>query len=189
MLKKTSTLLTVLLGILFSQSVLMAQKVKPTPAATPARKPISMKWGVFGGMNYYHAGVRITDDKSLEAIINPLGNAKASQLLKDSENSEGTGVFLLVGGTVLMVGGLVTNGVDTTPTNNGNTLDTQQAVGLSVALAGVVVDLIGAFKVDDARTEKFAAVQQYNAIVHGEELPPMNFRQPTVKTELLTFKF
>lgn len=112
MFKKTLALYAFLTGILLSQSVLMAQEAKPKlvppPPPTQGHKPIVMKWEVLGGMNYYQSGEKVSDDKSLEAIIDPLNDAKASQLLKKSESSHDAGVVWLVGGGVFTVGGLVT---------------------------------------------------------------------------------
>lgn len=187
--KKTSTLIAVLLGFLFTQSILMARETKPTPTATPAHEPIFMKWAVIGGMNYFHSGVKVNDYESLEAIILPLNDPEATRLLKKSKESNDSGVAFLVGGGILTVGGLVAVLVDPNTNPNYNYIDTQQAIGLSAALVGLVGDYIGIFRLEDSKTEQFSAVQQYNAVVHGEELPPMSFRQPAFKTELLTFKF
>lgn len=182
----------VLVGILLSQSVLTAQEAKPATVPPPpasGNKPIVVKWVVLGGMNYYQSGLNVSDNKSLEAIIDSLNDAKATQLLKKSESSHDAAVVWLVGGGVFFVGGLVTVFVDPNTNSTYNSIDTQQVVGLSGMLVGLVGGYVGAFKFADSQTEKFAAVQQYNAVVHGDDLSSYNFRQPGFKTELLAFRF
>jgi hypothetical protein len=175
-----------LLAFLF-HSVSMAQPPQPTPAPEKPQ-PIVTKWTTLEGMVYYHDGVRIKDDDSLKTVVSALNDPEANRLLDVSSTSHTAGVVLLVGGSAVLIGGAVV------AVNNYNiashSLNSSGAVGVVIALAGLVGDYIGTFKLKESQTSKYAAVQRYNVIVRGEqEEAGWNQPKPAMGAELLALKF
>src|SRR5580704_3274335 len=167
MLKKPNVFVTVVLVVFLFSSVLMAEEIKPTPPTPMTRKPIVVKWTTVEGVRYYYSGIKVGDSKSLETIISPLNDPEANRLLKVSRDSNSAGVFYIVASLPLIVGGLIWTGVSY---NNGVNMDTGGEVGGGViALVGLVGDYIGVFKIVESKTSQFAAVQRYNAIIHGDD--------------------
>ena len=164
-------------------SGLGAQQAPPAPAK---RQPIVCKWTTLDGMNYYLAGDKVTDTKKLQPIISDLHDPEADRLIKLSAQSKDSGILFLAGGTVLLIGG---GGLIVTDPNSGS-LDEKQTFGLALVLAGLAGDYLGAFKLEESLTSKFAAVQRYNAVVHGDDLTSFNRPpKPAFQAQLLTFRF
>ncbi len=188
MFRRMIVLMPVLfVGFLF-HSVCGAQAARPTAAPTPEkRKPIVCKWTTLEGMRYYYSGAKIADDKSLGNLISPLNDPEANRLMDVSSGSHTSGVVLLVGGSVCLVGGLVVAGSNYD--NGSQALNSTGTSGLVIALAGLVGDYVGLFKIEESRTAQFAAVQRYNAIVHGDDETTWNLPKPGMQTQLLTLKF
>ncbi len=162
----------------------MAQEAKPTPAA---RKPIIVRWNTMKGMNYYLSGVKVNDHASLEKIILPLNDPEATRLLKLSEDSKDSGVFFLVAGLPLTLGGGIVEGV---AYNHGINSDTGAEVAGGIGLiVGLVGDYVGLFKLAESQTSQFAAVQRYNLIVTGNGDLSWNQPKPSLNLASLTIPF
>lgn len=172
-------------GILAVTSIVRAQNV--TPTATPARKPIVVKYRTMEGINFYYSGLKIGDNKELAKIIQPLNDPEINRLLKLSNDDVGSGTALLIAGTPVLVGGIVWSAVSY---NGGNNIDTGgEIAGGAVAVVGAVLDYVGLFKFLEFHTARFAAVQRYNAIIHGDDLEPLSLQKPGLQTDLLAFDF
>lgn len=185
---KKGMVFSLALGIFFVSSMLMAASKKPKvkPAPPEIRKPIVMKWTTLEGMRYYYLGLKIDDSKSMRSIISPLNDSEANRLLKVSSDSESSGVVFLVGGGVLTLGGLI--GAASGPVD-GDQVNTGQAIGIGIALLGLVGDYIGIFKLTESETAQFSAVQRYNQVVHGDTDVSWNYHSPSIQADLLAFKF
>ena len=90
-------------------------------------------------------------------------------------------------GGLMVLGGIVM--AASSSNSSPNSLDSQQVTGLVIALAGLVGDYAGIFKIAESYTSKFSAVQRYNAIVHGDDLAPMSRQGPLFQAQLLAFRF
>jgi hypothetical protein len=161
----------------------MAQDAKPTPVI---RKPIVMKWTTLEGLHYFFAGTNVDRLENLEGIISPLKDKEADRLLSLSESSTDSGTVCLVGGSALLLGGLFAVGAGG-PDNNQ--LNNTQTIGLVIAVVGAVGDYVGLFKLAESETAKFAAVQRYNQVIHGDTDVSWNTNHPSTPSDLLTFKF
>lgn len=162
---------------------LWAQETQPTPVQ---RQPIVCKWTTLDGMNYYLGGDKVTEMKKLQPILSALHDPETDRLAALSNSSQDSGTVFLIGGTVLLIGGVASIGSDT----NSGGIDAQQAAGIVGVLLGLGGDYVGAFKLEESLTSKFAAVQRYNAVVHGEDLsylPPSS--QPAFQAQLLALQF
>jgi len=114
-------------------------------------------------MQYYYAGIRITDDQSLKAFLDTIHDPETDQLLQQSQSDHTLRVVGLVGGSALILGGAL----------SGNTTDNGQQYNLTATsgilfLVGAVVDFGGALFFQESNTSKFTAVERYNQIVRGE---------------------
>jgi len=167
--------LLILLSVLFmagAVSVQADEMVQPhshpmipanPPPPPPIRKPIVAKWDLFGGMEYYYDGIKITDDQTLKAFLDTVHDPETDHLLQQSQSDHTLGVVGLVGGSALILGGAL----------SGNTTDNGQQYNLTATsgilfLVGAVVDFGGALFFQESNTTKFTAVERYNQVVRGE---------------------
>lgn len=184
MFGKFAVLMPVLLAAVLPPPVCGAGKDSP---ATPSRKPIVCKWTTLQGMCYYYDGLKVDDDQSMKNIISPLKDPEADRLLALSSNSRTAGIGFLAGGTLFLAGGLVL-ALDNYDSVN-RSFNSTGAVGLVAAAAGLIGDYIGAFKLVQSRTSRFAAVQRYNAIAHGDAPTSWGLPERGIHADLLALKF
>lgn len=181
---KFAVLMPILLAAVLPPPVCGAGK---EPQAPLPRKPIVCKWTTLEGMRYYYDGLKIDDDQSLKNVISPLKDPEADRLLALSSSSRAAGIGFLAGGTLFLAGGLVV-ALDNYDSGN-RSFNSTGAVGLVAAAAGLIGDYIGAFKLVQSRTSRFAAVQRYNAIVHGDLQTSWGIPERGVHADLLALKF
>lgn len=183
-MRHPSLVLTVTLWLSLGFHTDLSAQVTQAPQAK--RQPIVCKWTTLDGMNYYLSGDKVTDMKKLEPILSALHDPETDRLRALSNSSQHAGTVFLIGGTVLLIGGVAAVGSD--PNSNG--IDAQQTAGILGVLLGLAGDYIGAFRLEESLTSKFAAVQRYNAVVHGDDLTSFNRpSQPGFHAQLLAFHF
>ena len=176
----------IVIAILLSLPLQSLAKAEGDKPAAEKRKPIVVKFKTMQGLQYFHAGKKLEKLADFQDIVTPVKDGECDRLLKESGSDETTGVVLLVAGGAVLVGGVV---VGVSDPYRGDTLDGQQTVGLIIGLAGLVGDYVGIFKIVDAQTAKFAAVQRYNAIIHGDDLNELTLQKRGVQMDLLAFRF
>jgi len=183
---KKKLVFAVLAGFLGIASITAAQEA--TPAVSPEkRKPIIVKYTTINGINFYYSGLKLKSNNDLRKVMGPQTDPELNRLLKLSDDDFSSGTAFLIAGTPVLAGGIVFAVVSY---NGGNNIDrTGQAVGWSGALVGLVVDYIGIFKFFEAHTSRYAAVERYNAILHGDDLEPLTLQQRGIQADLLAFDF
>lgn len=188
MSNKIASWMAILAVGMLACSSLWAQTA-PAPTAAETRKPIVCKLTTLEGMQYYHLGSKIDGDDKLWPLLAPMNDPEINRLVGVSKGSHTAGVVLLVGGTGLLVGGLVVAGDNYN--NQTQSFNSSATTGLLLALVGAVGDYVGAFKLDESLTSKFAAVQRYNALVRGEDetVTSWNLPRDGFRTDVLAFKF
>jgi hypothetical protein len=168
--------------------ILMAQEAKPTPAPVK-RKPIHMRMETAKGIHYFYEGAKVDGLENLDKIISPLHDTEADRLVALSKSSNSSGVAFIIGGGVFFAGGLVVAATDPNFSKQNAVLDTQEGIGLGTLLVGVVGLYVGIFKVTDARSAEFNAVQRYNDVVGGGNETSWNDHRTLIKMDLLALKF
>lgn len=190
--KKTTILSSVLaLGFLF-HSVCLAQTPPPTPPAIPVvslkHLPIFMHLSTWTGVHFFteEGEIKAAD---LKKTINSLHDYKADELLTRSESERESGLVFTIGGLGSMLAGAVIIGVDPNTKENPNSVDGQQIVGLVLATAGFVGEMIGLFQIGDATADQFNALQRYNFVVYKNCQTSWITPKSQVQADLLTLKF
>lgn len=188
--KRSVALLAVLLGSLISAPAWAKQKkAPPAPPVVDVRKPIVCKWTTMEGMKYYYSGAKIEDRRSLGEIVSTLHDPEVDRLWRVTTSSEDVGVIFSISGGALFLGGLGIAMSSPNFTSNSTTLDGTETAGLIVTLGGLVAGYVGIFKLEESNTSKFAAIQRYNAVIHGDDTLSLNSSRPGIRMDLVTLKF
>lgn len=152
-----------------------ASKVKKAQAkAKPKFLPIDIQtfgWGRNATNGYYYNGLQIQSLPQFEAVIDPLGDAQASQMIRSSANKDLWGqVFLWTGGAAVLVGSadLVIQGINLSTTNDtgaGGELPSFNLGQGLIPLGAGIVGLVAGFLLEaDAGGDRYNAVNRYNYV-------------------------
>lgn len=104
------------------------------------------------------------------------GNAKAEEYARAYKSGMAGGFALTMVGAAGAVGGLILFGSQASQTSSGQQIP---PTGLFVALGGLIVELIGAFMVQNAQTHLPDAINAYNDGLYPDSGSPRGGRAPT----------
>lgn len=167
----------ILLVILASAGVCRAQDDAVNTSAKPKFLPIEIQtfgWGKYASNGFYYNGLPLQSYRQFEQVIDPLGDAQASQMIHSAENNDAWGQPLIWGGAVVWAAGLtdfviqMANIGNTTTTTdqygNTTTVPANTDVGLAVAIwsAGTIGCVVGFVLESDAGGDRYNAVNRYN---------------------------
>jgi hypothetical protein len=124
------------------------------------KSPIQTHWS-FWGMDYTLAGEKLNSFQDFSDALEPQNDPEINRLLADSREKNSLGEIGRLVGTL----GVGWGGVNLLFNNSSSTRSTH----VTVLLSGVGLDLLASLFMDDSRTEKYNAVQRYNALVRGED--------------------
>ncbi len=190
----------ILILLLAVAGICRAQDATDTSTTSTSKNkflPIEIQtfgWGKYASNGFYYNGLPLQNYRQFEQVIDPLGDAQASQMIHSAENEDAWGQPLIWGGAVAWAAGLtdfviqMANIGNTTTTTDqyGNTTTTpaNTDVGLAVAIwgAGTIGCVVGFILESDAGGDRYNAVNRYNyQIQHDNGLSLMllpNTNQP-----------
>jgi hypothetical protein len=124
-------------------------------------------WGRHASNGFYYQGLPLQSLNQYESVIDPLGDAQASQLLRSSGNEDTWGTVLLVGGIVVETAGWVDFCVEMINLGNDITANSGPDLGPSlVMILGGTGLWVGGLLLDvDAGNDRYNAVNRYNYVV------------------------
>jgi hypothetical protein len=124
------------------------------------KSPIQTHWS-FWGMDYTLAGQKLESSQDFSAVLESLNDPETTRLWADSQNQGALGsVGRLIGTLGVGWGGVNLLFNDSPSTHSAH---------VAVLLSGVGLDLLASLFTKDSRSEKYNAVQRYNALVRGED--------------------
>jgi len=183
------TWIWVLMMLLAAAGVCRAQdddsaSTQPTPTTASGKtqfKPIEIQtfgWGRHASNGFYYNGLPLNSLQQYEAVIDPLGDAQASQLLRSAGSEDTIGTVTLVGGILLETAGwtdfcieMINMGSGMTAASNAGTTYAGPNLGPSIILicAGTAGWLVGAIVQGDAGNDRYNAVNRYNYVVQQNQ--------------------
>lgn len=155
-----------------------AKAAKPgaTPAVTEPAKtklyPIDTDLGVYGdgtvGIYYSYQGQQLTNYQQYKDIIDALGDAKSSKLIRSSQDDETlgwVGVGVGAGFFAFSVADLCSNGFS----DSDQTSTTTNVIGVGTLAAGMGLTALGVFSFLDSVNDFDHAIRRYNKLVGKQD--------------------
>lgn len=190
----------VLLLFLAAAGVVYAQDDTDTTAAPakPKFTPIEIQtfgWGRHATNGFYYQGSPLQNFDQFKTVIDPLGDAQASQFLRVSANEDGWGNGLFWGGILMTAAAWVDFGIElgtmsqTTYPNGAlypvTTFHDPDLGPFAVLIsAGTLSWVGGMFLMSDAGTDRYNAVNRYNYVVQNGRSLSLNFLPESHQPEL-----
>ncbi len=131
-------------------------------------------WGRHATNGFYYNGLPLQNLQQYEAVIDPIGDAQASQLIRTSGSEDTLGMVTLVGGILLDTAGwtdfcIEMVNMDSNPGAGGINKGFDLGPSIAMICAGSVGILVGAVVTSDAANDRYNAVNRYNYVVQQDK--------------------